>query len=94
MIRKRIFFAAAMILAAFASLHAQKPSFHCGPWVTNVSETGFTVVWTTPEKTFCRVEVAPDDGTPWALKDRSGFYQVVSGRRQAGVIGIRYMERS
>lgn len=68
-----------MILAAFASLHAQKPSFHCGPWVTNVSETGFTVVWTTPEKTFCRVEVAPDDGTPWALKERTGFYQVVSG---------------
>lgn len=84
MICKRFFLAAVFILAAFTSLHAQKPAFQYGPWVTDVLETGFTVVWTTSEKTFCRVEVAPDDGTPWGLKNRQGFYQVISGRRQAG----------
>ena len=50
------------LVAIFISLPsgAQKPSIEHGPWITNVTETGFTVVWTTAEKTFTWLELAPD----------------------------------
>lgn len=31
---------------------ARKPDIKCGPWVQNVNETEFTVLWTSSEKVF------------------------------------------
>ena len=76
------------LVAIFISLpsEAQKPSIEHGPWITNVTETGFTVVWTTAEKTFTWLELAPDDGTALSACKRPRFYNTISGRRQAGTV--------
>lgn len=57
-----------------------------GPWVTNVSETGFNVVWTTENKCISFVELAPDDGTAFNSCERPRYYQTVSGRAFAGTV--------
>ena len=46
----------------------------CGPYVQCVSETGFTVLWTTDVESVAWVEVAPDDGTHFYNKERQKFY--------------------
>lgn len=75
-------------VAIFISLPsaAQKPAIQHGPWITNVTETGFTVVWTTSEKTFTWLEIAPDDGSALSACKRPRFYNTISGRRQAGTL--------
>ena len=58
-------------------LSAQKPrraAVTCGPYVQCVSETGFTVIWTTDVESVAWVEVAPDDGTHFYNKERTKFY--------------------
>lgn len=60
------------------------PDVKYGPWVQNVSETGFTVMWKSSVKNFAWVEIAPDDGTPFEMYDRQRFYNVIAGRRIAG----------
>lgn len=57
-----------------------------GPWVENVTDDGFTVVWITPQNTMCWVEVAPDDGTSFYEQVRPQFYESVGGRRTAGTV--------
>ncbi len=52
-----------------------------GPWVTNVSDNAFNVLWTSSYRTLSYVEVAPDDGTDFDACERPRFYQTVSGRR-------------
>lgn len=53
-----------------------------GPWVTRVTETEFTVLWTTDIDAAAWVEVAPDDGTTWYKEDRPKFYDSYIGRRR------------
>ena len=55
-----------------------------GPWVHNVGERGFTVIWVTEKPSLDYVEVAPDDGSAFECKDRPKYYQTVHGRRPAG----------
>ena len=76
---------AAMVLGLSYSAATPYPDVKYGPWVQNVSETGFTVLWKSTLKNFAWVEVAPDDGTPFEMCDRQRFYQVVAGRRIADV---------
>jgi len=52
-----------------------------GPWVHNVSETGFTVLWMTDKPSLDYVEVAPDDGTAFHRCERPNYYEVKNGRR-------------
>lgn len=59
------------------------PEVKYGPWVQNVSETGFTVMWKSMEKELAFVEVAPDDGTVFESSERMKFYMVDAGRRIA-----------
>ena len=54
-----------------------------GPWITEITETGFTVLWTSSQKDFSWVEIAPDDNTPFEICERQKFYYVISGRRIA-----------
>ncbi|MBQ2875290.1 MAG: purple acid phosphatase, partial [Bacteroidales bacterium] len=61
--KKIIAVAVALICMTAQAGAARRPDIKCGPWVQNVSETEFTVLWTSGEKVFAWVEVAPDDGT-------------------------------
>ena len=82
--KKIIAVAVALICMTAQARAARRPDIKCGPWVQNVSETEFTVLWTSGEKVFAWVEVAPDDGTAFESCERPRFYQTVSGRRVAG----------
>lgn len=55
-----------------------------GPWIQDVTEDGFTVLWTTQGKSLSWIEVAPDDGTPFESSARPRFYQTVAGKRYTG----------
>lgn len=60
-----------------------KPQF--GPWVTNVTETSFTVLWTTEYDALVSLEVAPgDDGSEFESAERTSFVESVAGRRVTG----------
>lgn len=56
----------------------------CGPWIQDVSENGFTVLWKTDGKSLSWLEVAPDDGTPFEACARERFYETCSGKRFTG----------
>ena len=71
------------LMAAICCSAINYPDLKYGPWVQNVTETGFTVMWTSSHKNLAYVEVAPDDGTPFELCNRQRFYNVVAGRRVA-----------
>ncbi|MBP9998713.1 MAG: metallophosphoesterase [Bacteroidales bacterium] len=77
---KRLFAATLALLLALAASGQNRFKLGYGPWVTNVTETGFTVLWTTPQPSLCWVEVAPDDGTTFYAEPRKKYYQTVAGR--------------
>lgn len=69
-----------LALASLASIYIvsahkpQKAKVLCGPYVQCVSETGFTVIWTTDVDCVAWVEVAPDDGTHFYAAEREKHY--------------------
>lgn len=73
----------ALLCAASITMSAQEPvaDVEFGPWVTNVDDGGFNVLWTSSFRTLSWVEVAPEDGTDFDSCERPRFYQTVSGRR-------------
>lgn len=85
MMTRKLFIALLAILLATPLANAEKkyPRFAIerGPWIQNVSETSFTVVWTSPEESMAFVEVAPDDGSAFEAMDRPRYYETVMGRR-------------
>ena len=54
----------------------QRAKVLCGPYVQCVSETGFTVMWTTDVDAVAWVEVAPDDRTHFYNKEREKYYDL------------------
>ena len=81
---RRLFLTLFLVLAAaFCSKAINYPNVKYGPWVQSVTETGFTVMWSSTHKNLAYVEIAPDDGTPFELCERQRFYYVVAGRRVA-----------
>lgn len=77
-----------VIILAIAVLTAaspvRNPKIQYGPWICNVSETGFNVLWKSAEKTFVWVEIAPDDGSAFEACERTRYYQTVNGCRISG----------
>ena len=74
---KRFLLLAVTLLASFGVLSAQKPQrakVLCGPYVQCISETGFTVIWTTDVDAIAWVEVAPNDGTHFYNAERPKYY--------------------
>lgn len=77
---------------SFHSLSAQEktenpfPSARvsAGPWLQAVTDSEFTVVWTTTVDAVVWVEVAPDDGTPFYAETRKKYYESHYGRRPIG----------
>ena len=55
-----------------------------GPWVHNVDEHGFTVLWVTEMPSLDYVEIAPDDGSAFEAKSRPRYYESAYGRRMMG----------
>ena len=76
-----------IILCAFMamySLPAAASNLLYGPWVTNVTETGFTILWVTEKPSLDYVEIAPADGSAFDGQTREKIYQTSHGRRTAG----------
>lgn len=55
-----------------------------GPYLQNVTDDGFTVIWTTTMDAAAWVEVAPDDGTHFYATQRPQYYDSHLGRRRLG----------
>ncbi len=54
----------------------------CGPYLQNVTDSSFTVIWTTNMDAVSWVELAPDDGTNWNNTARAKYYDLRGfGRR-------------
>lgn len=76
-----------MALASVGAAGAQKfkpAEVLCGPYVQCVTQTGFTITWTTDIDAVGWVEVAPDDGTHFYNKARDKYYD----RRGFGVMPV------
>lgn len=76
---KKIHVLALMIVLWAGTVNAQKPQrakIVCGPYVQCMTETSFTVIWTTDVDAVAWVEVAPDDGTHFYNKERDKYYDV------------------
>ena len=74
---KKIHVLALMIVLWVGTVNAQKPQrakIVCGPYVQCMTETSFTVIWTTDVDAVAWVEVAPDDGTHFYNKERDKYY--------------------
>lgn len=55
-----------------------------GPWISNVTETSFTVLWTTPGKVLSWVDVCEDTGVTWYRSENRRCFQDIDGRHFAG----------
>lgn len=56
-----------------------------GPWIQNVTDTSFTVLWTTVDKTLSWVECSEDNGTTWnQSSNHRRYFQVIDGRKFYG----------
>ena len=55
-----------------------------GPYLQNVTEDGFTVIWTTTTDAAAWVETAPDDGTHFYAVERPKYYDSHLGRQRLG----------
>lgn len=53
-----------------------------GPYLHQVTDDGFTVVWTTTTDALSWVEVAPDDGSHFYACERPKYYDAHIGRRR------------
>ena len=73
---KRILVSVLTLLCMALGASAQRAKAVCGPYVQCMSETGFTVVWTTDQDAVAWVEVAPDDGTHFYNKERDKYYDM------------------
>lgn len=79
---KRIF---ALVAATFAfvvmSFTSPDPiDVEFGPWVTNVTENSFTVVWTTKTDNLGWVEATPDAKGAWMRRKVTAYHQEFAGR--------------
>ena len=70
-------------LAALA-LHAGPTDVVCGPWISDVSQTSFTVNWITEGNTLSWVEAGEDDGSVFYSSKNTQYSQTVAGKRMTG----------
>jgi len=83
--QKSLFTAICLFLIGTSCLAAEfDHSFKSVPRIQNVTEDSFSVLFTTGKPALCWVEIAPDDGSTWYQKERSKYYQDISGRHFIG----------
>lgn len=56
--------------------HSVRVSNVCGPYLQNVTTTGFTVMWISDVDAAAWVEVAPQDGTHFYHEERARYYDL------------------
>ena len=71
---KRLFVTLALALSALA-LNASPTDVICGPWISDVSQTSFTVNWVTEGETLSWVEAGVDDGCVFYASKKQKYYQ-------------------
>lgn len=81
---KRILFLFGTLLLAGAVFAQPSVRIAGGPYLQQVTEDGFTVVWTTTMDAAVWVEVAPDDGSHFYVAERPKYYDSHMGRRRIG----------
>lgn len=54
-----------------------------GPYLTDMTSDGVTVVWTTNKPALSWVELAPDDGASFYAAERPKYYETKHGRKAA-----------
>lgn len=57
-----------------------------GPYIQNVTETEFTVVWTSSADATAWVEIAPDDDSHFYERERPKYYESKAGKRNVGCL--------
>ena len=73
---------AVISMTSLASGQTPKVKVTCGPDLQNVTQTSFTVVWTTNMDAVSWVEIAPDDDTHFYNVERPKYYDLRGqGRR-------------
>lgn len=81
---KKILLTIVLGLAGLA-LHASSPTdVVCGPWISDVTQTSFTVNWVTEGATLSWVEAGVDDGRVFYSSKKQKYYQTVAGKRVTG----------
>ena len=73
------------ILSALYAIPSSASNLLYGPWVCDVTETGFTVLWVTEKPSLDYVEIAPSDGSSFDGQPRKKYYQTNHGRRTSGI---------
>lgn len=84
-VMKSLRFIAIIVFLAFYAMPASASNLLYGPWVCNVTENGFTVLWVTEKPSLDYVEIAPADGSAFDGQYREKYYQTSHGRRTAGI---------
>lgn len=75
---------AALLIAVCAGAQVK---INCGPYLQNVTETSFTVVFTTNGPAVGWVELAPDDGTHFYNSERIKYFDMTGmGRKPIGTL--------
>ena len=73
---------AVISMTCLSSGQTPKVKVTCGPYLQNVTQTSFTVVWTTDMDAVSWVEIAPDDETHFYNVERPKYYDLRGqGRR-------------
>lgn len=81
---KRIAILALLLLSVRSWAGTDPLKITYGPWVQNVTEDSFTVLWVTEEKTLSWLEVGKDNGTTWYQNDHESYFEIVTGRKVTG----------
>lgn len=67
---------AASVQAAEESRELLTPNVVCGPYLQNVTENSFTVMWASDADAVAWVEIAPDNDEHFYLKERPKYYDM------------------
>lgn len=83
---KRVISSILLLVGAVAAASAQV-KVDCGPYLQNVTENSFTVVWTTTGPAVGWIELAPDDGTHFYNVERPKYFDLRGmGRKPIGTL--------
>lgn len=70
-----------IIVLITLNLKAQDFVINHGPYLTNMTHDGVTIVWTTNKPALSWVEIAPNEDDSFYKEERSAYYDELHGRR-------------
>lgn len=73
-----------MLFFVFPSMAQDRLAITHGPWLQHLTDDEVTIVWTTNTNAVSWVELAPDDGTHFYLKERPKFFSAEYGFKDVG----------